>query len=101
MANERLLVSTTRHVPSHLRDAYRKAWMSLEAAVREAGGNAWRFQSATEPDRHIEFIEYKGSDPRAHPAAAIALQRLDAAHTGRTDEWRPADDDTPPPLTDT
>ena len=47
------------------------------------GGRAWRFRSADEPARHIEFIEWKqgadGSSPVDTDDFAAVLRELDGA----------------------
>jgi hypothetical protein len=67
---------------------YRDAWATLRRAVEAAGGNAWRFRSAEQSERYIEFLEFRaGADPRQVPEVATALAVLDRRFPGRVEEW--------------
>jgi hypothetical protein len=86
----RRLLCTRRTVDPARRTAYDAAWSDLQAAVRARGAHAWRFVAEPRPDLFLEFLEFAaGSDPRATPAIAAALDALDREFgTGATDEWR-------------
>jgi hypothetical protein len=85
---ERRLVSVRRVVLERDLDRYRTVWQELEQAVIAAGAHAWRFVSAADPSRFLEFIEFaRGSDPRDLPAAAHALAELERLASGSAEEW--------------
>lgn len=76
----RLLVAT-RTVNGAARDPYDELWHDLANAVRALNGAAWRFVSADEPDRFVEFIEWKQEEAAPslpeRPGPAERLQRLE------------------------
>jgi hypothetical protein len=73
------------------RDGYQQAWQRVSERMQTLGGRAWMFRSADEPDRHIEFLEWKQSADGANMIADAeledALNRLDGFGTGRTETW--------------
>jgi len=90
---ERALVSIVRRVPEQIEREYRLAWAELRAAAQQAGAKAWRFHSARDGSHFIEFLEYPAeADPRASPAVAAALDRLEQLVPGTLEEWHPASD---------
>lgn len=84
----RALISIRRTVPPADAGAYQSAWERLQASAVRAGAKAWRFRSAAEEGRFIEFLEFPmGADPRALPETAEALRLLDRLRPGDAEEW--------------
>lgn len=54
----RSLVSQHRSVPVALHDRYDTAWAALQREVEARGAHAWRFTSANNPARFVEFLEF-------------------------------------------
>lgn len=86
----RRLLSTRRHIPLDRLDEYLGGWEALRSAVAAAGGNAWMFRGAEHQDQFIEFIEWRdevGDPVPDGKEVRMALDNLDAAFGGHTDEW--------------
>jgi hypothetical protein len=85
----RCLLSTTRAV---LQDAagYRSAWQSLHELAQTRDARAWLFRDAWNPDRYIEFIEWKQATEgplELAPELAAAHRALDQFGVGNTEQW--------------
>jgi len=89
----RFLLSTVRSV--HDRAAYFAGWRNVRDAVTERGGHAWIFAGADDPDRFIEFIEWKQGDdgPALIDEAAVRSTRSDLDRCGSATEqlWKEAE----------
>jgi hypothetical protein len=77
----RRLLVCTRYVPADKWEPYGVLWKALVEAVRAAEGRAWRFTSARDSARHVEFIEWTGAPESLpeRPDLARARNRLDSA----------------------
>jgi hypothetical protein len=86
---KRFLRSTTRTTASE--NGYRAAWDRVAERMKVLGGRAWAFRSVADPNRHIEFIEWKQSEDAADLLADAelnaALARLDDYGRGTIDTW--------------
>lgn len=84
-----LLRSTIRAVTTE--SAYRTAWQRVSGRITALGGRAWAFRSLTDPNRHIEFLEWKQSDDAVDLLADVelstALAQLDDFGRGTVETW--------------
>jgi hypothetical protein len=82
-----------RSISASSRREYDRRWQDLEAAVRSESGHAWRFSSARDAGRVIEFIEWEAGQEIARAAAVAAadaaLEILAPADgSGLWEEWQ-------------
>lgn len=47
--------------------AYRAAWARLQARAGELGCRAWLFRAVEDPDRYVEFLEWKDAETGTRP----------------------------------
>jgi hypothetical protein len=70
---------------------YQNSWQRVSDRMRTLGGRAWMFRSTAEPDRHIEFLEWKqsedGDDLLTDSELAAALNSLDQYGSGTSETW--------------
>lgn len=84
----RRLVSTRREIAGELLERYDLAWQALERTATEAGAHAWRFVSAADPTRFLEFLEFrKDEDLRESPVIRRALADLERLAPGVSETW--------------
>lgn len=89
----RILFSTRRSVQADDRERYDETWSRLAELGQRQGFNAWRFASAAEPSRIIEFVEFKSDrDPRASAEYHDILGALDGFGGETPEEWQSIDD---------
>lgn len=88
---KRRLISIRRRVRDVELEEYRREWAAVRKAVEALGDHAWAFASKRDRHERLEFLEFKGDDPRQHPSVAPVLAALDRDHPGRTEEWEGTD----------
>jgi len=87
----RRLWSAERRVTPEREAAYAAAWAQLAHAAAAAGRRAWRFRSAEDPQRFVEFVETSApGDPWADAALAAARAALDDLAPARWKAWTEA-----------
>jgi hypothetical protein len=88
---DRVLLIHRRSVPAARLADYHLAWDVCRDAAIAAGARAWRYRSAADETRFIEFVEFGGGrDPRRDPAAAAGLATLDDIVPADPEEWHDA-----------
>jgi hypothetical protein len=89
VSRRRTLLSLRRPVAPERRAAYDAAWARLHAAATARGAHAWRFRSAADEERALEFLEFAAeADVRAHPEVRAALDALEESSAPAVvEEW--------------